>query len=570
MADQSPYYTFVTSTHDLYRRYRDAWNLAVKSYWGGVEYKAGKYLKQYTIDSSTPSDVITTYQVDEDGNETGAYSSYVASGSRIQAETGYTENDFYSEKLNQVATFPYTRLYAQEYNALLWRTPPVRTLPETPDVEMFVQDVDGEGSSINEFMSMVDTYTTVFGVVWVSCIKYGDSPYAKWKMHFPTDVRNWKYSYTESGDLQLKEIVIRVANETDVEIYQYLTNDFIDTIFIPKEDVEDTEIDLPDSAMFVDDGEKGFYRIRQDNPMGEVFVRPIYQSTKIYNGVGHTPIFDIAQIQKSIYSDMGEIYSAVSYGSHPVNLIDTDTANLNDGAISAEPGAVIRVNQSLNGQPQHVFEFVAPPLDSIKELRELIDQKIDKMNQVAMIRSDELIKASRSGAQIEQYDSKLEAFIRKKATSLENAEYQLWKLWFDWQEQPVPGDLSVSYNRLYSQKGLEQEISEINRLMELVDLYQTRYMTGTTPFVAEVYDSAEQAAARAQQLGGSGFHMHETLDGTIEYMPFSTHAEYEKRLEDQNPGVDYEEDTGFEKEVKEKLRTRLKQLIEGSSTNNSL
>ena len=37
---------------------------------------------------------------------------------------------------------------------------------------------------INEFMSQVDTYSTVYGVVWVSCIKPAGAPYARWRMAF--------------------------------------------------------------------------------------------------------------------------------------------------------------------------------------------------------------------------------------------------------------------------------------------------------------------------------------------------------------------------------------------------
>jgi hypothetical protein len=167
-------------------------------------------------------------------------------------------------------------------------------------------------------------------------------------------------------------------------------------------------------------------------------------------------------------------------------------------------------------------------------------------------------------------DSKLEAFVRRKAISLENAEYQMWKLWFQWQEQDMPEDLSISYSRVYTQKGLEQEISEMTQLMGLLDEYSNRYMAGTTTFVAEKFATQEQAEARAQELGGSGSHSHTEEDGTTIYMPFSSHADYERILEEQNPGVDYEEDTGFEKEIKEKLRARMKQLIDGSYSSNSL
>lgn len=566
-------YKFVTNYHSLYARYEDAWRLNVKSYWGGPEYKHGQYLKMYATDSSTPSDIIRTQEVTGDGTPTGKYTSVAIANSPSEAENpDYLLNNFYGEKLDQVAVYPYTRLYVSEYNAMLMRSSPSRVLPETPEVEAFSKDCDGQGNSLNEFWSMVDIYTTVYGVVWVSCIKYGDADYPLWRWHSPLDVTNWQYKYNNKGELLLKEIVIKLSDEPEVDIYQHITDETITTIYVPQTEDFSAE-NLPEEAEYFDDegdGDSGYYQIIQENTLGELFVRPVYQSNKIYNGVGHTNIFDIAQIQRSIYSLSADAYSAFTYGSHPVNIIDSETADMNDGAISAEPGAVIRVNASLTGSPAYVYEFVAPPLDSISEIRAYINQNIEKMNEVAMVRSDDLIKASRSGAQIEQMDSKLEAFVRRKAISLENAEYQMWKLWFDWQDQEMPEDLSISYSRVYTQKGLEQEISEMNQLMGLLDEYSNRYMAGTTTFVAEKFATQEQAEARALELGGSGSHSHTEEDGTIIYMPFSSHADYERILEEQNPGVDYEEDTGFEKEIKEKLRARMKQLIDGSYSSNSL
>jgi hypothetical protein len=527
----------------------------------------------YATDSSTPSDIIRTQEVTGDGTPTGKYSSVAIANSASEAENpDYLLNNFYGEKLDQVAVYPYTRLYVSEYNAMLMRSSPSRVLPETPEIEAFSKDCDGQGNSLNEFWSMVDIYTTVYGVVWVSCIKYGDADYPLWRWHSPLDVTNWQYKYNNKGELELKEIVIKLGDEPEVDIYQHITDETITTIYIPQTEEFSAE-NLPEEAVYFDsegDDDSGYYQIIQENTLGELFVRPVYQSNKIYNGVGHTNIFDIAQIQRSIYSLSADAYSAFTYGSHPVNIIDSETADMNDGAISAEPGAVIRVNASLTGSPSYVYEFVAPPLDSISEIRAYINQNIEKMNEVAMVRSDELIKASRSGVQIEQMDSKLEAFVRRKAISLENAEYQMWKLWFDWQEQQMPEDLSISYSRVYTQKGLQQEISEMTQIMSLLDEYSSRYMAGTTTFVAEKFATQEQAEARAQELGGSGSHSHTEEDGTTIYMPFSSHADYERMLEQQNPGVDYEEDTGFEKEIKEKLRDRMKQLIDGSYSSNSL
>ena len=564
------YLDFITSTHELYQRYQDDFRLAVKSYYGGVEYRNGQYLKQYSIDASQSSDVINTYDIDDTGNQTAVYrSQQVASSQDANSSSGYISS-FYQEKLNNVPVLPYTRLYVSEYNAILFRSPPVRTLPDTSEVNSFVSDVSGEGESINEFMSKVDTFSTVFGVVWITCIKPQGSEYPRWRMHSPLDVLNWEYTYTHSGDLELSRILIKVASEGQTEIYQHMTKDVIETIFMSNDAEEEIDIEIPEGAeYFEDDNGRGFYKLVAENELGHLqFVRPVYQSTKIYNGIGHTPIFDIAQIQRSIYGDYGEIYSSISYGAHPVTIVDEATLQQNDFNVGAEPGSVINVQNGLNGQPNYVFEFKAPPLDSIKELRELVEQKIEKMNQVAMIRSDELIKASRSGVQIEMYDSKLEAFIRKKATSLENVEaHYLWPSWFEWMGKTMPEDLSVSYNRLYSNKGLENELKEIDMLISSYDRY-TATFGADVEYKVQEFPTQEQAEARAVEMGGSGFHKHTKEDGRVIFMAFPTHEEYELVMELRS-GHDAEEST-YKEELREKIKERLTQLIEGSSTSNGL
>ena len=557
------YYEFLTGAHQLYHRYYDDWELALKSYYGGVEYRRGRYLKAYDIDTTTPSETIQTYSIDDNGVQTGSYSTRVAS-SASDADNGTAADNFYEEKLRNVPVFPYTRLYVSEYNSILFRSPPHRVLPDDSLIDSFIQDVDGAGNSANEFWSNVDTFTTVCGVIWVSCIKPADAEYALWEMHKPTDVTNWEYRYNTSGQLILSKIVFRISTNPGVDIYRCITEESIDTVFVVTD--EDFEIDIPEDAEYFED-EMDYFRISQPNELGYIPVRPIYQSNKIYNGIGHTPVFDIAQIQRSIYGDMGEIYSAVSYSAHPVNIVDSDTADLNDGAIGAEPGTIVRVQPSLNGQtPSYVYEFVAPPLDSITELRELIDQKIEKMNAVAMVRSDELIKASRSGAQLEQYDSKLEALIRKKATSLENAEYQMWKVWFDWLNKPMPEEFSVSYNRQYSKRGLEQEITELQQLMGLYDEYKGRFAHTEVDPSKEIYATAQKAEDRAIQLGGSGSHSHQSEDGRTIYMPFTTHDQLVSSGSDSDAGEQKE----FDLEIKEKLQKRMRQLIASSSSDNSL
>ena len=209
-----------------------------------------------------------------------------------------------------------------------------------------------------------------------------------------------------------------------------------------------------------------------------------------------------------------------------------------------------------------MYEFASPQLDSIKQIQELIDSKIEKLSAIAMLRSEELIKASRSGEQIEIYDDKLAAQIRRKATNLENGEAKLWDIWFNWTNQTKPQDFGISYNRQYNKKALEHELSEINMTMNVLERYES--MFGTNAPVEE-YVTVEQAVGRAQELGGDGFHSHTREDGTVVYMPFATHEEYEAAV-GFNP--DDTEDKEFKIQIKEKIKERLEQLLNSSTTTN--
>jgi hypothetical protein len=76
------------------------------------------------------------------------------------------------------------------------------------------------------------------------------------------------------------------------------------------------------------------------------------------------------------------------------------------------------------------------------------------------------------------------------------------------------------------------------------------------------YETREQAEQEANRLGGTGAHSHTQEDGSIVYMPFNTHAEYENAV-----GVD-EVDIEFRTEMRDKIRKRMLQLLEASTTNN--
>ena len=84
------------------------------------------------------------------------------------------------------------------------------------------------------------------------------------------------------------------------------------------------------------------------------------------------------------------------------------------------------------------------------------------------------------------------------------------------------------------------------------------------PAPKESYATPEEAEARARELGGQGFHSHTQEDGGIIYMPFATHAEYESAVGFERDPLDEE----FKQTMRDKIRQRMLQLVEASTTNN--
>jgi len=459
------YLDYVTSTHSLYDRYESEWRLCINSFYGGVEYRRAQYLRAYTGDFNTPGETINTFVVNDDGSvvsKTRARVEYGVSADSTERGQDVIADSFYGEKLEHTPLYNYVKLIVNEYNSMLFRNAPQRDMPaEDPYVE-FVQDVDGEGNSINEFMAQVDQFSTIYGVCHVACYKPIGSDIPKWRIHTPLDVTNWDYYYDVDGELKLKSVVIRTESNDMHTVYRCITAESFDTVFVGC----DSDYIPPIQGEMENIGE-GAYRISQPNELGYIPMVSVYQNIKIYNGVGSTTIQDVAQIQRSIYADMAELYTAITYGSHPVTIVDETTEQLNNGEIGSEPGAMIRVQNSLSGEQNYVFEFRAPPLDAISEISDLVDNKVEKLMQIAMLRSADLVKYSRSGEQVEQYDDKLNGLIRKKATNLENAEYQLWQIWADWQNIPLSEDFSISYSRQYNKRALEHEIVELEKLLDV-------------------------------------------------------------------------------------------------------
>ena len=551
----SEYSEFITNVHTLYNRYHDTWDLSYRSFVGSEEYKQGRYLKMFQSDQQTPSEVISTYTQDEFGNTTGKYKARVNNSSvgfnRADASSGNDEGgSFYNEKINNVSFYNYVKLIVNEYNAILFKNPAHRLLPETFVMDSFAENCDGEGNSLPEFFSQVDTLVSVFGVSWLSCVKPSGSEVPRFNIYKPLDVMNWEFGYDLNGDQVLRKLVIKVAEDENQTVYRYFTRETIETVFVAVD-----EEYLPPDLEGIFEEDEGLYRVVQENELGYIPVFPIYQGIPTFPGVGSSPLLDASIIQREIYNLNSEIYASVNYSIHPTLVVDEATDELNNGEIGAEAGSVIRVNAGLQGEQNFTYEFRQPNTDPITEIRDLIDNKIQKMLETCMIRSDELIKASSSAAMVEVLDTKLQAFVRKKAVQMENAEKRAFDIYHDWTGEN--NTVEISYNRQYNNRAMEHELKELNMLMDL-----NERLNGSTEALPDLeeYDTQDEAEAVAVAMGGSGFHEHTADNGSVKYMPFTTHDEYTELMGTDVPSTD----------LRDKLRSRLEQLMTQSSTSNSL
>ena len=106
---------------------------------------------------------------------------------------------------------------------------------------------------------------------------------------------------------------------------------------------------------------------------------------------------------------------------------------------------------------------------------------------------------------------------------------------------------------------IESSEIEVNEELESVELDELKAVRKTlnikraVPGMNDVYTTQEEAEDRAEELGGSGSHVHQ-FDGEDVYMPFDTHEEYEEAIENDKNYHDDEE----KKELTARLEKALK------------
>jgi hypothetical protein len=358
------------------------------SYQGGLAYKQGNYLQQYTLETS------------------GQYSQRVES----------TPLDNLCKNVCHTYTsFIYSQPIKRNFAGLNEQT-----------VNKFLKDCDLEGRTFNSFMREVSIYSSVYGAVWVvvdkpstPALTLADQqaknirPYVS--MYSPENVIDWHFERQENGVYELAQLTLLESIGEDFSIVKHYTKDRVEIRKYNK-----------DSKT---------YSIQQEyeNSLGAVPAFVAYTSRSPVRTIGISDIDDIADQQRAIYTELSEIEQQIRLSGHP-SIVATAGTELSAGA-----GAVITMDENLDaGLKPYILSADA---DSITSILDSIKSKVSSIERMAHLETARGTRTAMSGVAMLVESRILSQKLSEKASELSNTEEKLWTLFGMWEDTEWTGDV---------------------------------------------------------------------------------------------------------------------------------
>ena len=387
---------FMEAMHNDYELMAKRWSFYLRSYLGGEEYRTGTFLHEYALE--------------------------------IDLE--------YQNRINYTPIDNHCRNIISIYSSFLFRVPPTRNygvLENDPSLESFLTDTDLEGQNFNAFMKNAQTYSGVYGNVWIFVDKPESNaqtraeelgqdirPYLT--VVTPDNVMDWNYKRASSGRYYLEYIKIREEVTNEGTYLRIWTPDTISYVFVP---------------------EKGKIQVIEEkvNQLGVIPAVCLYNKRSPRRGVGISDLTDVALLQQSIYNELSEMEQLIRLSNHP-SLVKTQGVEASAGA-----GAIVSMPDDLDsGLKPYLLQ---PSGSNLSEIRSSIEQKIEMIDRATHMSGVRQTKTQvQSGIALQTEFENLNSVLSEKADLLENAEEQIWGLWAMWQGKAFDGviDYPDSFN----------------------------------------------------------------------------------------------------------------------------
>ena len=402
-------YIALSTTHQLYLKYRDRWQFLYESYVGGKEYRDAGHLTRYQLESS------------------GDY--------QLRLQSTPLDN-----QCNAII---------QTYMSFLFRAPPNRdfaTWQGRWDVESFLEDCDWEGRSFDDFMKQVAIWSSVFGHCWCILTKpnigastaqqemsEGVRPFIN--LVTPLVVSDFTWERKPNGAYEL--------------VYLKYVEEVVDRLQVVKvwtpDKIETWEMNQTERTANL--------RSTEENGLGIIPAVLVYNDRSIERGIGISDINDIADAQRMLYNLNSENEQAIRLGTHPT-LVVPPNAQVGAGA-----GALIILEQGSDpGLNPYALEFSSSAVGSIHETQRRITESIDRMANTGGVRTT--AAREMSGIALETEFQLLNARLSDKADNLELAEEQIWELFARYQGLTWEG--TVTYADSFSIRDRGREMQELS------------------------------------------------------------------------------------------------------------
>ena len=402
-------YQTLVSGNTIYNDNYERWKFLLESYLGGDMYRAGEHLTRYQLETE----------------------------------------DQYRARLAATPLDNHCRSVINVYNSFLFREGPERefgSLVTDPTVEMFLEDADLEGRSLDAVMKEVSTWTSVFGHTWlllskpnVNAVTRADELMAGVRPYIsiltPMTVLDWTYQRSANGSYTLRYFKYVEDINDQIQAIVEWTPDAITTSITDKKRQELRE------------------QTTVPNGLGRIPVVICYNQRSTVRGIGISDIDDIADQQRAIYNELSEIEQSVRLDSHP-SLVTTEGTKIGTGA-----GAILYMDPTMDpGLKPYLLENSGADVGSIYNSIKNRIESIDKMANTGAVRAVE--SRTLSGVAMETEFQLLDARLSEKADNLELAEEQLWRLYAEYQGYIWDG--AIEYPDGFKIKNKASELQALN------------------------------------------------------------------------------------------------------------
>ena len=510
MTDKATF-EFATSQHRLYKWYSRDWIRNAAVYAGGQDFVQANLLHTYSADYRTDGtgyskaldpDLlrrIETLRKDgvplHQGLEEQEYADYLihshgvlppvgASGNAALDADAAGKSDIHRKKQGSIAAPGIVKQGVDQRNSILFSQLPTRQVGEAPlrdswEHAGFLDDVDGDGTTMNDLMGQVDRQSTVQGAVHVSVVSYDEGEVQEFPvaaLHQATDILNWSH-VRGSRSLVLDQVAIRMETAAEYTWVRYMDRARLIDVYTRTDGKSDRPAGIPGYAEeFVEDKVR-VWHVTRANSLGVVPLVTMYHSDPLdgQKMIGTTPITDVAKTSVLNYNLLAQTYEAIVRGIHPLLFIDAETAKRNP-VVTGGPGGLLiggrKANDTDSAPP--VAQYLAHALDDLEELRNERVQLEITMREALSLRDRDMIQSSRSGTQVEMYDLQLRSEVVAKAKNMATAELQILRLVQAWMtpadEAPaLPEGIVIQYNASFSRKTTRERADDLNQTLALLD-----------------------------------------------------------------------------------------------------